>query len=243
MSFSTAFATSIKQLSPSEHKLHTFTAKQFLKRDLPSAQARSETHKFPVCALSLYNTSKSVSPSLSMKNIRTLCDCWRRDACALLRYRAAMESFVLHDDAPRYLQLASSFRVVMVVHHRCSGESSNTVYFFSILTLTAIIWQCYITNMLASVRDYCGRWASFMPRQRIVSLSLGAVVLCAPQFVANGLLEFAHNLPSPSTSTPPPPPPPPPPQCTNARVQLPPCHTVDDPSCLVQCPRSLSNTE
>ena len=29
----------------------------------------------------------------------------------------------------------------------------------------------------------------------MMSLSLGAVVLCAPLFVANGLLEFAHSLP------------------------------------------------
>ena len=111
------------------------------------------------------------------------------------RHWSAMESFVQFVAEPRQLTLASVFRAVVAIHHRFSGDSSVALYFFSVLMLTAVIWQCYIANVLASVKVFLSSWALLKPRQRLVSPLLGVAILCAPLFVANGLLELAHGLP------------------------------------------------
>lgn len=111
------------------------------------------------------------------------------------RHWSEMESFVQFVAEPQQLTLASLFRAVLAIHHRFSGDSSGALYKFGVLVLTAVIWQCYIANALVSVKIFLSSWALLKPRQRLVSPLLGLAVLCAPLFVANGLLEFTHGLP------------------------------------------------
>ena len=106
-----------------------------------------------------------------------------------------MDSFVQFVNDPQQLALASFLQAAVAVHYRWfSGESTSTLYFHLMFMLTAVVWQCYSANALASVRVFCSYWTSFTRTQRIVALSLGVVVPCHLLFVANGL-EFVHDLP------------------------------------------------
>ena len=108
-----------------------------------------------------------------------------------------MEPFIQFVNAPKHLMLASFSRALLAIHHRFSGESSSdlSVTVLGILVLTAVIWQCYFAFSLKSIKIFLHYWKFCTTKQRIVSPFLVLTIVCAPLFVANGLLEFMHGLP------------------------------------------------
>ena len=99
--------------------------------------------------------------------------------------------------AQYFLLLLSVIRTVMAIwFDELLGSAFGFFYSSSVFVITAVIWQCYFANTLVSVKDFRNSWAFFTARHQTLSLSLGVpAIVCAPFFVANGLLKFTQGLP------------------------------------------------
>lgn len=101
--------------------------------------------------------------------------------------------------APGVLMLLAIIRVLAALHYRSSVQSSTVLNFLCISSmhaLTVAIWQCYFANSATSIKCFVQCWKFFTLKQQILSLFLLVpAIVCAPYFVTDGLLAFAHGAP------------------------------------------------